>query len=232
MQQLKISEEDSKQECAKLEKTWSTLNDLIMDLVSKGFIVPAELRTSLQSTRALIAICRANPRLSELTEREVNEHAGFCVGCCGRDVATRIKCELRNVEDRLITQATNQFGNDFAVKLQQKTAEAWEQVQDRIITRISTLTHAAIVERDVVAGYQKIVEENLFYWQGAAEDLVNSYTKIIEGTSDPEIASALKEIIRNTKDHIEALESFRESLRKLMADAERHANMLKAIERE
>ena len=231
MQQVGVSEERSRQQCELLERTWDTLNEVTADLTNRGVSLPQEVYTSLRSSKSLIGLCRSHPRLSDLSPRDIDAYLGFCVGCCGQDVVTRIKCEMRNVEDRLIIQAMNEVGSEFALRLQQKTVKAWEPLRERIIPGIESLAQAIKVEKDVVSAYQGVIEENISYWLGVEEDIVDSYTKLIERTDSEKIKATLKEIIKDTKNHMEALESIRESFKKILADDQRHTKMLQELNR-
>lgn len=232
LQELKANEDRAKQQCELLEKVWEAINEVTADLKNQGLKVPPDIDTSLRSTKSLLALCQTHPRLSDLAPREIDTYLGFCVGCCGQDVVTRVKCELRNVEDRLIIQAMNELGTERALRLQQKTVKAWEPLRERIITSIETLAHALKVERDVVSAYQRVVEENLSYWLGVEEDIADSFTKMMNSTENQKTKSALAEIIRDTKNHIEALESIRMSFQKILVDDQRHAKMLEELAQE
>jgi rubrerythrin len=230
LQELKMTDEQrGKQQCALLEKTWEALNELTGDMKKQGVTIAVDIDTSLRSTKALLALCQSHPRISDIAPREIDSYLGFCVGCCGQDVITRVKCELRNVEDRLIIQAMNELGTEPALRLQQKTVKAWEPLRERIITNIETVSHALKVERDVVSAYQRVVEENLSYWLGVEEDIVDSLTKMMESSENSQMKSVLSEIVRDTRNHIEALESIRESFKKILADDQRHAKMLQDL---
>jgi len=232
LQKLRVNEDRAKQQCELLEKAWEAISELTADLKNKGLKVPVDIDTSLRSTKSLLALCQSHPKLSDIVPREIDTYLGFCVGCCGQDVVTRIKCELRNVEDRLIIQAMNELGTEPALRLQQKTVKAWEPLRERIITGIETLAHALKVERDVVSAYQRVVEENLSYWLGVEEDIADSFTKMMNSTESQKTKSALEEIIRDTKNHIEALESIRMSFQKILVDDQRHAKMLEELAQE
>jgi rubrerythrin len=230
LQELRMNDEQrGKQQCTLLEKTWEALNELTGDMKKQGLAISPELDTSLRSTKALLALCQSHPKISDIAPREIDSYLGFCVGCCGQDVITRVKCELRNVEDRLIIQAMNELGTEPALRLQQKTVKAWEPLRERIITNIETVTHALKVERDVVSAYQRVVEENLSYWLGVEEDIVDSLAKMMNSSENPQMKSVLSEIVRDTRNHIEALESIRESFKKILADDQRHAKMLQEL---
>jgi hypothetical protein len=128
-----ISEERAKQECTKLEDVWEALSRITAELKEKGVNVPPDIYSSLRGTKSLITLCRQHPKLENLVPGDIDSHEGFCVACCGADVVARIKCELRNIEDLLVIKATHELGNNYAVKLQQKTMKAWEPLQAPLV---------------------------------------------------------------------------------------------------
>jgi hypothetical protein len=227
--QSQLTEEKARYQCDLLEKIWDTLNEIIADLRNHGLSVDAEIYTSLRSTKTLITLCKTHPRLSELMPHEIDSYLGFCVGCCGQDVVTRVKCELRNVEDRLIIQAMNEVGNEYALKLQQKTVKSWEPFHERIVASIENLDQAVKVEKDVLSAYQRVIEENISYWMAVEEDIVDSYTKMADRSESVELRATLNRLIEDSKDHIEVLGSIRENFRKIAADEIRHGKMLEEI---
>jgi DNA-binding Lrp family transcriptional regulator len=85
------------------------------------------------------------------------------------------------------------------------------------------------VVRDVQSGYHSLIEENISYWWAVEEDIMDSYTKLINRTDDEKVRSTLSEIIPDLRAHIEVLESMRESFRKMLADVQRHGKMLQAL---
>jgi len=232
LQELKADEDRARQQCGLLMNVWEALSEATVDLKNQGLTIPPEIDTSLRSTRSLLTLCQQHQKLSDLTPSEIDSYLGFCVGCCGQDIVTRVKCEMRNVEDHLILQAMNDLGTEPALRLQQKTVKAWEPLRERIITRIETLAHALKVERDVVSAYQGVVEENLSYWLGVEEDIADSFTKMMNAAESQRTKSALADIVTDTKHHIEALESIRESLKKILAEDQRHARVLEGLTKE
>jgi bacterioferritin (cytochrome b1) len=111
----------------------------------------------------------------------------------------------------------NGLGIEPALRLQQKTIKALERLGERIITRIETLAHALKVERDVVTVYQG-VEDTLSYLLGVEEDIADSFTKMMNAAASQTTKSALVDTVKDTKRHIEALESIRESLEKILVE--------------
>lgn len=230
--QSQLTQEKARYQCDLLEKTWDTLNEITADLKNHGLNVDAEIYTSLRSSKTLITLCKTHPRLSELVPHEIDSYLGFCVGCCGQDVVTRVKCELRNIEDRLIILAMNELGNEYALKLQQKTVKTWEPLHERIVANIENLDQAIKVENDVLSAYQRVIEENISYWLAVEEDVVESYTRMVRETAREEVKSTLTKLIEDSKDHIEVLGSIRENFRKIAADERRHGKMLEELREE
>jgi hypothetical protein len=227
--QAQLTEEKARQQCGFLERIWDTLNEIIADMRNRGLTIDAEVYTSLRSTKTLITLCKTHPRLSELMPQEIDSYLGFCVGCCGQDVVTRVKCELRNIEDRLIIQAMNELGNENALKLQQKTVKAWEPFHERIVSNIQNLDQAEKVEKDVLSGYQRVIEENICYWMAVEEDIVDSYTKMANRSDSVKLRTTLNKLVEDSKEHIEVLGSIRENFRKIAADEVRHGRMLEEL---
>jgi hypothetical protein len=97
-----------------------------MELGSHVANLPADIFVSLRSVKSMISLCKSHPTLVDIPPKEIDAFEGFCVSCCGTDIASRIKCELRNVEDLLVLKAMNEVGSDYALRLQQKTMKAWE----------------------------------------------------------------------------------------------------------
>jgi rubrerythrin len=126
----------------------------------------------------------------------------------------------------------NEIGQEYALRLQQKTVKAWEPLHERIIASIENLEQAVKVEKDVMSGYQSVIEENISYWEAVEEDVVGSYTKMIDRTENEKVKSILSEIVEDSKKHIEALGSIRQSFRKILTDDQRHARLLQDISQE
>jgi DNA-binding Lrp family transcriptional regulator len=99
----------------------------------------------------------------------------------------------------------------------------------RIIPNIESLDQAVKVVRDVESGYHSLVDENISYWWAVEEDIIDSYTRLINRTDDGKVRSTLSEIIPDLRSHIEVLESMRESFKKMLADVQRHGKMLQAL---
>jgi len=107
-----------------------------------------------------------------------------------------------------------------------------EPGRQRIIPHIRSLDQAIKVEQDVQSAYHAVIEESISYWWAIEEDVVDSYTNLINETDSEKVRSTLAKIIEDSRNHIEALESMRESFRKMLADEQRHAKMLQALSKE
>ena len=99
----------------------------------------------------------------------------------------------------------------------------------RIIVDIESLDQALKVERDVASAYHSVIEDNISYWWAVQEDVIESYNNLMNKTDDEKTKSTLSRIIEDSMNHIEALESMRESFRKMLADEQRHAKMLQEL---
>ena len=229
MTQVLLSNERTREQCNLLEKTWDTLNEICVDIENRGVKLGPEIFTSLRSTRGLITQCQSHPNPSELSPREIDQYLGFCVGCCGQDVVSRIKCELRNIEDRVIIQAMNEIGNEYALQLQQRTVKAWEPFHERIVPDIENFDQALKVERDVLSGYERVIEENISYWIAVEEDIIESYTKMASASDSVKLRGTLKSLLEDSKEQIEILRSIRENFRKIATDEVRHAKILEEL---
>jgi len=122
-------EDRIKLQCEELEKAWGILNEAAIELGSHVANLPADVFLSLREVKSMIGLCKSHPKLADLTSKEVDAFEGFCVECCGPDIAARIRCELRNIEDVLVLKAMNEVGSDYALRLQQKTMKAWESTK-------------------------------------------------------------------------------------------------------
>jgi len=123
---LASDEERTRSQCEQLRNAWQILNDATTELASRIATVPPDIYVSLRGAKDLIDLCKAHPKLVDLTPAALDSHEGYCVACCGSDIVARIKCELRSVEDLLILKAVNELGSKDAMKLQEKIMKAWQ----------------------------------------------------------------------------------------------------------
>ncbi len=229
MTQTLLSIERTKEQCNLLAKTWDTLNEVTVDLESRGVKLTPEVYTSLRSAKILITQCQTHPNPNEIPSREIDSYLGFCVGCCGQNVVTRIKCELQNVEDHLIIHAINEVGQEYGLRLQQKTVKAWEPLHERIVSNIENLDQAIKVEKDVLSAYQSVIDEKISYWIAVEEDIVDSYRKLADQNENIKLRAALTKLVEDSREHIEVLRSIRENFRKIAAEEAQHGKMLEEL---
>lgn len=124
----------AKQECDRLGEVWEVLSDITGELKSRSVNVPPDIYTSLRGAKVLINLCKSYPKLEDLMPTDIDTHEGYCVGCCGADIVTRVKCELRNIEDLLVITATNDLGGKYALELQEKTKKVWDPAEVPVAT--------------------------------------------------------------------------------------------------
>ncbi len=91
-------------------------------------------------------------------------------------------------------------------------------MQQRLIADIESLDDAIKIARDVEAAYHKTIEENISYWWAVEEDIIESYTKLMNQTDNERVKSTMSKIMSELRDHVEILESMRESFKKLLTD--------------
>ena len=121
-------------QCEQLEIAWQILNDATVELASRIVTLPPDIYVSLRGAKELIDLCKSHPKLADITPATIDSHEGYCVACCGSDIVGRIKCELRSVEDLLILKAMNELGSKDALKLQEKTMQAWKWTKPLTVT--------------------------------------------------------------------------------------------------
>ena len=104
--------------------------------------------------------------------------------------------------------------------------------RERVIKDIETVDQAVKAEKDVESGYHGVIEENITYWLAVEEDIVESYTKLLEQSDNEKIKSKLAGIIEDSKNHIRMLTSIKQSFNKIMTDEQRHAKILQELSEE
>ena len=100
----------------------------------------------------------------------------------------------------------------------------------RIIGNISNLHEAIRFVKDVESGYHAAIEESISYWWAVDEDIIESYTTLMNKAEDEKTRSTFSAIIDDLRSHTEVLESMRESFKKMLRDVQRHAIMLQALD--
>jgi rubrerythrin len=126
----------------------------------------------------------------------------------------------------------NELGNEYALKMQQRTVKAWEPFHERIVPVIENIDEAIKVETDVFSGYQRVIEENVSYWMAVEEDIVDSYTKMADRSENVKQRTTFNKLAEDSKEQIEVLRSIRESFRKIAAEEIRHGQMLQELAKE
>jgi rubrerythrin len=123
----------------------------------------------------------------------------------------------------------NDLGNEYALKMQQRTVKAWEPFHERIVPDIENFDQAIKVAKDVLSGYQRVIDENISYWIAVEEDIVDSYTKMARGSESVKLRSTLNSLVEDSREQIEVLTSIRENFKKIAADEVRHARILEEL---
>jgi ferritin-like metal-binding protein YciE len=102
-------------------------------------------------------------------------------------------------------------------------------LQQRIIPDVENLDTAMKIVRDVELAYHRTIEENISYWWAVEEDIIESYTKLMNQTDNERVKATLSKIIPDLKRHVEVLESMRESFKGILADVKNHGEMIQAL---
>jgi len=101
--------------------------------------------------------------------------------------------------------------------------------RERVIRDIETVEQAVKAEKDVESGYHGVIEENITYWLAVEEDIVDSYTRLLEQTQNEKIRETLTAIIEDSKKHVRILTEIRDSFSKILSDEQRHAKLLQEL---
>jgi len=96
----------------------------------------------------------------------------------------------------------------------------------RVIKDIENLDQAIKAEQDVESGYHSVIDENLTYWMAVEEDVIDSYTKLIEASQSTEMKGTLQQIVEDSKRHRRILGQVSSMLREIVTDEQKHAKML------
>lgn len=96
----------------------------------------------------------------------------------------------------------------------------------RVIKDIESLDQAIKAEQNVESGYHATIDEYLSYWMAVEEDVVESYTKLVETIQNSEVKETLRRLIEDSKKHRKMLEHMSVTLDEILKDEERHARML------
>jgi rubrerythrin len=96
----------------------------------------------------------------------------------------------------------------------------------RVINDIKTLDQAIKVEQDVESGYYSVIHENVSYWIAVEEDVIESYTKLMETNPGTDIVRTLQGIVEDSKKHRSMLSHISSTLDLIVEDEKRHEKLL------
>jgi rubrerythrin len=99
----------------------------------------------------------------------------------------------------------------------------------RVIKDIKTLDQAIKVEQDVESGYYSVIHENVSYWIAVEEDVIESYSKLMETSPGTELLKTLREIVEDSKKHRSLLSHMSSTLDLIVADEKKHEKMLSEL---
>jgi len=104
--------------------------------------------------------------------------------------------------------------------------------RERVIRDIENVDEAIKAEKDVEVGYHNAIDEHVLLWLATEEDIIESYSKLIQQSESRKIKTTLTKIIEDSKNHILMLTSIRKSFDKIASDEHRHAKMLEELRAE
>lgn len=84
--------------------------------------------------------------------------------------------------------------------------------RERVIVEIETLGDALKVEETIKTGYCDAIAENLVQWIAVEEDLANSYQKISDKSSDPQLKKSINNLVAESRENIILLNSVLKSI--------------------
>ncbi len=99
----------------------------------------------------------------------------------------------------------------------------------RVIKDIKTLDQAIKVEQDVESGYYSVIHENVSYWIAVEEDVIESYTKLMETSPGTQLMTTLQAIVEDSKKHRAILSHISSQLDSIVADERKHERMLSEL---
>jgi rubrerythrin len=99
----------------------------------------------------------------------------------------------------------------------------------RVISDIKTLDQAIKVEQDVESGYYSVIHENVSYWIAVEEDVIDSYSKLMETSPGTELLKTLQEIVEDSKKHRSMLTHISSTLDLIVEDEKKHEKMLSEL---
>jgi rubrerythrin len=98
-----------------------------------------------------------------------------------------------------------------------------------VIKDIETLDQAIKVEQDVESGYYTVIHENVSYWIAVEQDVVESYTKLMQTNPGTELRKTLQSIVEDSKKHESMLSHISSMLDSIVADERKHEKMLSEL---
>ena len=96
----------------------------------------------------------------------------------------------------------------------------------RVIRDIDTLDQAIKAEQDVESGFHRVIEENVHYWTAVEEDIIESYTKLIQRAERNEVKNTFERIVEDSKKHKRLLTEIITMLNEIVSDEVKHVEIL------
>lgn len=119
--------------CNVLDGIWAEITEMLKELINRKVDVPQATRVALDGAKVLINLCKFHPKLAfDITPTMLDSVQGFCVGCCGADIVSRIVCELRTAQDLITIKAVGVVEESVIVSWQRKLEELWRKVSENI----------------------------------------------------------------------------------------------------
>ena len=88
------------------------------------------------------------------------------------------------------------------------------------------MDQAIKAEQDVESGFHSVIDENIAYWKAVEEDVIESYTKLVQTIQNEDVKRTLGRIIEDSRKHRKMLESVSATLDAIIKDEGEHARML------
>ncbi|MEM1584081.1 MAG: hypothetical protein QW640_05355 [Nitrososphaerota archaeon] len=115
--------------CNVLDGIWAEITEMLKELINRKVDIPQATRIALDGAKVLINLCKFHPRLAhDVTPSMLDSVQGFCVGCCGADVVSRIVCELKTAQDLITIKAVSVVDESVIISWQKKLEELWSKV--------------------------------------------------------------------------------------------------------
>ena len=104
-----------KKDIASFDRIWSALAEATLNLLRKG-IDTAEIISNLRLVRTLI-----------------NSYDALSTPSQNSDIVSRIRYDLRNLEDLVVIQAANHLGMSYALDLSDKLTRLWNVKEKKVM---------------------------------------------------------------------------------------------------